>query len=211
MKGRYYFNNLPFLGLWGPKYSEISRPYSEFLADANRGRLASVSFVDPTFTILDDDTANDDHPHADIRRGDAFLAQTFHAVAQGPAWSQTVFIVTYDEWGGFFDHVSPPRAAAPNDVDPDLEDGRALLGFRVPAVIASPFSRGSPDDPRVNGLVFDHTSVLKLIEWRWGLDALTARDASEDVQNLASGGSSRASNAWAGLWDSGLLRDWPGF
>jgi len=81
--------------------------------------------------------------------------------------------------------VPPPRAAAPNLVDPDLEDGRALLGFRVPTVVASPFSAGDPADPSVNGTVFDHTSILKLIEWRWGLDPLTARDQSNDVGNLA--------------------------
>src|SRR6185295_2312523 len=92
--------------------------------------------------------------------------------------------VTYDEWGGFFDHVVPPRAAAPNDVDPDLVNGKALLGLRVPVVVASPFSRGDPANPRVVSTVFDHTSVLKLIEWRWNLRPLTARDASSDVGNL---------------------------
>jgi phospholipase C len=96
-----------------------------------------------------------------------------------------VFIVTYDEWGGFFDHVAPPRATAPNGVDPDLVKGKALLGFRIPTVVASPFSRGNPDDPRVKGMTLDHTSILKLIEWRFGLDALTARDGSSDIQNLA--------------------------
>jgi len=64
-------------------------------------------------------------------------------------------------------------------------NGKALLGFRVPTVVASPCSAGQPNDPRVSALVFDHTSVLKLIEWRWGLAPLTARDASNDVQNLA--------------------------
>jgi len=185
ISSRYYYSNLPFLALWGDTYLSISRPYLEFLIDAATGGLPAVSFIDPRFTILDDGTGNDDHPHADIRAGDAFLAQTFHAVANGPAWPSTVFIVTYDEWGGFFDHVAPPRAAAPNDVDPDLVEGKALLGIRVPTVIASPWTRGEPDDPRVKHGVTDHTSILKLIEWRWGLPALTARDASTDVRSLA--------------------------
>ncbi len=64
-------------------------------------------------------------------------------------------------------------------------NGKALLGFRVPTVIASPFSRGEPDDPKVKGMTFDHTSILKLIEWRFGLAPLTLRDASHDIQNLA--------------------------
>src|SRR5262249_46959208 len=87
--------------------------------------------------------------------------------------------------GGFFDHVPPPRAAAPNSVDPDLIGGKALLGFRVPTVVASPWSVGHPHTPLVNSGISDHTSILKLIEWRWGLPPLTTRDASSDVQNLA--------------------------
>ena len=95
-----------------------------------------------------------------------------------------MLVFTYDEWGGFFDHVPPPRAVAPNGVDPDLVDGKALLGMRVPAIVASPYTKGSPASPRVVSDVFDHTSVLKLIEWRWNLKPLTARDASSDVGNL---------------------------
>ena len=181
----YYYSNLPFLAFWGLKYLPISQPYSRFLFDAATGMLPAVSFLDPKFTLVDDGTGNDDHPHADIRAGDAFLAQAFHAVASGPDWNSTVFIVTYDEWGGFFDHVSPPRAAAPNIVDPDLVAGKARLGFRVPTIVASPWSRGWAFYPRVHHGTFDHTSILKLIEWRWGLPPLTARDASQDVLNLA--------------------------
>jgi phospholipase C len=185
ISGAYYFANVPFLGLWGAKYTSISRPYSQFLVDAATGRLPAVSFVDPRYTVLDDGTGNDDHPHADIRSGDAFLAEAFHAVATGPDWHSTVFIVNFDEWGGFFDHVPPPRAAAPNTVDPDMVNGKTLLGFRVPTVIASPFTRGDALNPLVSSVVCDHTSVLKLIEWRWKLDPLTARDASNDIANLA--------------------------
>ena len=183
VSARYYFSNLPFVGLWGAKYLPISRLYPQFLQDAAAGTLPQVSFVDPRFTLLQGQ--NDDHPPADIRRGDVFLSHTFRAVANGPGWPHTVFIVTYDEWGGFFDHVPPPRAAAPNGVDPDLVGGKARLGFRVPTVVASPFTRGEPDDPRVEGMTLDHTSILKLIEWRFGLPPLTARDASRDIRNLA--------------------------
>jgi phospholipase C len=185
VSGTYYFSNLPFLGLWGPKYFPISRPYPQFLLDAASGNLPHVSFVDPRFTVADDGTGNDDHPHADIRSGDAFLADTFSAVVNGPAWERTVFIVTYDEWGGFFDHVAPPRVIAANNVDPDIVNGKTLLGFRVPVVAASPFTRGNIEDPRTISSLFDHTSVLKLIEWRWNLAPLTPRDASREIRNLA--------------------------
>jgi phospholipase C len=185
VSANYFYSNVPFVALWGAKYFGISRLYQEFLVSAARGTLPAVSFLDPRYTLLDDGTGNDDHPHADIRKGDLFLHQTFEAVAKGPKWASTVFIVNFDEWGGFFEHVAPPRATAANNVDTDLVNGKALLGLRVPTVVASPFSRGNPDDARVSALVFDHTSVLKLIEWRWGLGPLSPRDASSDVLSLA--------------------------
>lgn len=185
VSARYYYSNVPVLALWGGRYKSISHPYWQFLVDAATGRLPAVSFVDPRFTLGDTGRGNDDHPHADIRRGQVFLAQTFRALAESRVWPNTVFVMTYDEWGGFADHVTPPRAAAPNGVDTDLVNGKALLGFRVPVVIASPWTRGSAHDPRVVHDTYDHTSILKLIEWRHGLAPLTARDASSDVGNLA--------------------------
>jgi phospholipase C len=182
---KYYYNNVPFLALWGFQYFFNTFSYDDFLSDAANGNLPAVSYVDPVYTVLDDGTGNDDHPHADIRRGDAFLAQTFHAVTSGPGWKNTVFVVNFDENGGFFEHMAPPRAAAPNGVDPDIVNGKTLLGPRVPTVVASPFTRGNSSAPRVIDTVFDHTSALKLIEWRWGLAPLTARDASSDIGNLA--------------------------
>jgi len=157
----YYYSNIPFLALWGAKFLKISKDYDDFKSAAKNGTLPAVSYVDPSFTTIDDGLGNDDHPHADIRRGDRFLYDTFEAVANGPEWKSTVFVVTFDEWGGFFDHVAPPRATAANAIDTDLVNGRALLGFRVPVVIASPFSRGVENNPLVSTLVFDHTSILK--------------------------------------------------
>jgi phospholipase C len=185
VSARYYYSDVSFLWLWGAKYLPISASYAQFLADAAAGTLPSVAFVDPRFLGEAQGLSNDDHPHADMRVGDAFLAQTFRAVATGPQWGNTVFIVTYDEWGGFFDHVAPPRAAAPNALDDDLVNGKALLGLRIPVVVASPFTRGDPANPRVDSTVYDNTSILKVIEWRWNLQPLTARDASSDVGNLA--------------------------
>lgn len=139
--------------------------------------------MDPRYTLIDDGEGNDDHPHADLRAGEAFLGQVFSAVTSGPGWPNTVVVVNRDEWGGVFEHVVPPRAVAPNDVDPDMVNGKALLGCRVPTIVASPFSKGNPSSPRLDSLLYDHTSVLKMIEWRWGLDPLIARDAA--MNNLA--------------------------
>jgi phospholipase C len=172
-----------WLQVWGTKYADISRSYQDYLNDAAAGRLPAVLFVDAPNSAQAG--VLDDHPFADIRNGDAFLSQTYHALANSPAWPSSVLVITFDEWGGFFDHVPPPRAAAPNTTDTDVVDGRVLLGFRVPTIIVSPFSTGTPLYPSVNSSLFDHTSILKLIEWRWKLPPLTARDASPEIGNLA--------------------------
>jgi phospholipase C len=179
----YYYGNIPFLALWGNKYAGIAHPYDDFLSACAAGTLPAVSFVDPSFTTLTN-LDNDDHPHSDMRNGDAFLAKTFEAISQSPNWPNTVFIINFDEWGGFFDHVTPPWATAPNNVDPDLMDGKALLGVRVPCIVVSPWTRGNPANPTVNHGVFDHTSVLKLIKSVWGVPPLAARETSTDVGNL---------------------------
>jgi phospholipase C len=124
-------------------------------------------------------------PNADLRKGEIFLRDLVSTLATGPHWNNTVLVINRDEWGGFFDHVVPPRVIAPNAVDSDLVNGQALLGCRVPTIIVSPLARGNPAKPRINSLLYDHTSVLKLIEWRWDLEPLTARDASDEVANLA--------------------------
>jgi phospholipase C len=172
LDGRYYFSDLPFLALWGPKYLDIARPFPQFLADCASGALPHVAFVDPRFVDEENGTSGDQHPHGDIRSGEQFLAQVYDAVVSGPAWPRTLLVINYDEWGGFFDHV-PPQAAA--DDDP----GNALRGFRVPALVVSPRARRGAVAHRV----YDHTSVLKAIEWRWGLAPLTRRDAA--ARNIA--------------------------
>ncbi|MGA2539116.1 MAG: alkaline phosphatase family protein [Terracidiphilus sp.] len=181
---RYYYHNAPFLALWGSKYIHISRLYSQFAADVEQGKLPAVSFIDPLFST-GNGLGNDDHPHADMRMGEIFLREVVTTLANSSMWRNTVLVINRDEWGGFFEHVAPPRVIAPNSVDKDLVDGKALLGCRLPTLVVSPFARGNPAKPRINSLLYDHTSVLKLIEWRWGLDPLTARDASDEVANLA--------------------------
>jgi phospholipase C len=185
VSNKYYFSNVPVLSMWGDKYVGISAFFADFLNDAAAGNLPAVSFVDPRFTLLDNGDGNDDHPHADVRAGEAFLYQVYQAITSGSGWKNTVLIVNRDESGGFFDTVPPPRVIAANNVDTDLVDGRALLGFRVPVIVVSPFTRGKPAIPRINSQLYDHTSVLKLIEWRHSLPPLANRDASNEVGNLA--------------------------
>ena len=176
--GRYYFNDLPFLALWGSKYVNISKPFSQFLADAAAGTLPNVAYVDPGFAGETTDTSNDDHPHGDIRDGEAFLNQVYAAVTSSPNWSKTVLVINFDEWGGFFDHVPPPLAPIPPaSAAAGVPDGR--LGFRVPCIVISPYARRN----FIAHNQYDHTSILRMIEWRFGLPPLTVRD--QTASNLA--------------------------
>jgi phospholipase C len=177
LEGRYYFGDLPFLGLWGAKYLPIARGLDAFFADCQAGTLPQVAFLDPPFLGEATGTGPDDHPFNDVRAGEAFLNRIYQAVTSSPAWSSTVLIINFDEWGGFFDHVPPSIAPLP-DTDRALgSDGRR--GFRTPALVISPFARRE----HTSHALYDHTSVLRLIEWRWNLEPLSVRDAS--ANNLA--------------------------
>jgi phospholipase C len=182
---KYYYGNVPFLTLFPIDALIYANSFSDFLTDCSQGTLPAVSFVDPSFTLLLN-TANDNHPHSDIRNGDSLMAQVYHAVATSPAWQNTVLVLNHDEWGGFFDHVPPPRALAPNNTDPDLVSGKALLGCRCPCIVASPWTVGAPANPTVSHTVFDHTSLLKMIESVFNVKPLAARETSQDVGNLLS-------------------------
>jgi phospholipase C len=172
----YYYDNFSFMLLY-QTHAAIQHKHATFFKQAKTGKLPAFSYVDPRWTFHDEGPAsgnegNDDHPHSDIRAGEYFLSQIYNAVTKSPAWPRTLLIVTFDEWGGFYDHVSPPAA---KDVKPELEQ----RGFRIPAVLISPFARRG----HVAQGVYDHTSVLKLLEWRFGLAPLSQRDA--EARNLA--------------------------
>ena len=172
LTGRYYFSDVPFIALWGLKYLPIARPFATFLSDAAAGQLPAVSFVDPRFEDEGSGTSGDDHPRADIRAGEQFLNQVYTAVTTSPNWARTMLVINFDEWGGFFDHVRPAKA-------PDVSPQTALRGFRVPALVISPRARRG----HVAHGTYDHTSILKAIEWRWNLLPLTPRDKA--ARNLA--------------------------
>jgi phospholipase C len=172
LRGRYYYSDVPFLALWGTKYTSIGRSYAQFLTDCQSGDLPEVAFVEPRFLGEEQGTSGDDHPHGDIRAGESFLYQTYRAITTSPAWARTVLVINFDEWGGFFDHVPPTEA-------PDVKPSYRLRGFRTPAVVVSPFARRG----YVAHREYDHTSVLKLIEWRWNLEPLSVRDRK--ARNLA--------------------------
>lgn len=123
---------------------------------------------------------NDQHPTSDIRRGDALIARVYNALRQNDAlWNSTLFVVLYDEHGGFFDHVDPRDAAyLAKAVSPDGNKTPAgfafdQYGLRVPAVLISPWL-----DPAVLHGIYDHTSLLKYLTVKWGLGPLGNRTAA---------------------------------
>ena len=147
---------------------------TDFVTDAVAGNLPQVSWIIPS-------VVDSDHPPSPALFGEATLAAVITALTANPvAWAKTVLFVTYDENGGFFDHVPPTTAppgtpgeylTAPPVPDPTLEGSPAIagpigLGFRVPMTIVSPFSRGG----FVSSDLFDHTSVLRFLEARFGAE-----------------------------------------
>ena len=179
------------------RYTKHVHNIDQFFTDADNGTLPAFSIVDPDF-----EACSEENPQ-DIRKGESFAAEVINHCLHGPGWPGTLLIWVYDEHGGYYDHVPPPPAVPPDDVEgrsvtgtpsrlqsalrmafpkkvkqaDNLDAGPRRYdryGFRVPAVLVSPYAR--PD--YVCREVLDHTSVLKLVEQKWNLPPLTARDAA---------------------------------
>jgi len=177
-----YYETVPFLFTYlsyiGAAGDHSSDSVDQFFVDLDAGTLAPVVWIDPAFsgTITDE---TDEHPPSIPQVGEAWVENIIRAVMASDIWSRTAIILTYDEHGGFFDHVPPPPACAPDDRPPDLqaddEPGEFdRLGFRVPLVVVSPYSKPS----YVSKETTDATSILRLLEARFDLPALTSRDAN---------------------------------
>jgi len=200
---RNYFTDLPSTGIIPSiieKHPAGLAPIAQFFTDCAAGTLPAVSMVDPEFGVagevggplsslplppvataadkLSAQGGDEENPQ-DIQIGQAFVAKVVNAVLQSPAWPRTLLVWTYDEHGGYYDHVPPPAAPAPDNIPPalgpgDVPGGYDIYGPRVPAVVVSPYSR-----PRaVTNVVHDHTSILATIEHKWNLPPLTKRDAA---------------------------------
>jgi phospholipase C len=149
-------------------------PFDQFFTDAQAGKLPQFTLLDPNFG-----TQSQENPQ-NIIVGEALLAQVVDALGNSSKWHQTMLIVTYDEHGGYYDHVPPPKALAPDSFAPQLQpgeqqyDGFARYGFRVPGLIVSPYAKRD----YVSHLVYDHTSILAFVERKWNLKAMTMRDAN---------------------------------
>jgi len=165
---KYYYTDLPFLALWASLRPQTSRllPLQAFFEDARAGTLPPVCVVEPGFGI------NDDHPPHDVQLGQAFVSAVLRALGASPQWRRSMFILTYDEHGGFFDHVPPPTVP-----DERAAEGFGALGPRVPAFVASPWARKG----YVSSTLYEHSSYPAFLEFLFGLPPLTQRDANANI------------------------------
>jgi len=179
VSARYYYSDFAYTALWGGKYQPISSPFAQFQADAAAGTLPAISYIDPPFNGSADGTSSDDHPLADIRNGQLFLNSVYETLTSSPNWPNTLFIINYDEWGGFAEHVVPPLAPVSahevrcGNFDVRHADGQtsAFLGFRVPCLLIGPRTRRGAVAP----LQYDANAILNLITWRFGLPGIGIR------------------------------------
>jgi phospholipase C len=173
VSNRYFFNDVPVSALWGVNRLKGSGSIAEFYARCASGTLPRVSYVDPNFGGSVGEgpgLSGDEHPHGDVRTGQAFMADVVHAFMESPQFKRGALFITYDEWGGFFDHVAPPRVPDQRN-SPDINSDYGLMGFRIPTIAVSPWVRRG----HVEHTLYGFESILKFICYRFGIAPLNTR------------------------------------
>lgn len=179
---RIYHDSLPFVygpyGRWATSSATRGRirDFGRFFDELAAGDVADVTYVDPTWDFSAGVDATDEHPHANVQMGQQWVREIVTRIMASPVWQDSAIILTYDEWGGFYDHVAPPEACPPGDFPPDADPTGEFdrLGFRVPLVVISPWSRPGYVSDRVTDL----SSVVRLLQARYLLPAMSGRDAN---------------------------------
>lgn len=164
-------------------------PISQFFTDLQNGTLPQVAYIDPASDAgLDEHPSVSDSELSNVQTGANYVSTLINALMQSSSWQSSAFILTWDESGGFYDHVSPQPAVSPDGIKPvDLEPGDVCTqvmgptcdftytGYRIPLIVISPFTK----QHYVSHTVADYTAILKFIETRFNLPALTKRDAAQ--------------------------------
>jgi phospholipase C len=150
--------------------------FTDFQAAAAAGTLPPYTFLEPSWGS----SGNSQHPNYDVALGEQLMHDVYEALRAGPGWPATLLVITYDEHGGCYDHVPPPWGAVPPDTNTgEFGFGFNRFGVRVPTVLVSPLiAPYTVYRAPAGGPPLDHTSVLKTVEQRWKLSALTKRDAA---------------------------------
>jgi phospholipase C len=152
---------------WRDSHTASRHTVNEFKAALASGNLPEVAFVDSEENVIDE------HPPADVQAGEAWSRTLYEALLKSSIWPTTAMIWTFDEGGGFADHVPPPKSCAPSASESNFTE----LGVRVPMIVISPYARRH----YVSHVVHEHTSITRFIETVFDLPALTARDANSDA------------------------------
>ncbi|MGH8765974.1 MAG: alkaline phosphatase family protein, partial [Burkholderiales bacterium] len=165
------------------------RSLDKFQRDAAAGDLPEYTFIEPVYDAFNDFSGgNSMHPLNDVARGEQLVKDVYEAMRASRLWMDTMLIVTFDEHGGFYDHLLPPGATPTGDDTRYATPGRGFrfdrYGVRVPAIVVSAYT--SPGtvigtDANAAGAVFDHSSILATVEKRFGLESLTLRDAGANT------------------------------
>ncbi|HXQ11514.1 MAG TPA: alkaline phosphatase family protein [Caulobacteraceae bacterium] len=163
--------------------------FKDFQDAAAAGKLAAFTFLEPSWS----EVGNSQHPVGNVALGEQLIHDVYYALRNSPQWNQTLLIVTYDEHGGNFDHVPPPwTAVRPDDSVGEFGFGFDRFGVRVPAVFVSPWIEAGTVIRASGQTPFDHTSILRTVELRWGLDPLSERDkAAPDLGGLFTAAAAR--------------------
>jgi phospholipase C len=202
-----YFTDVPMTSVIPTivlKHLDHHHKRDRFFHDCEAGTLPAVSFVDPAIGLVSsitsalaglpaivkdalrmigavfaDPPGQTEEDPDDMYYGEKWAYETLEAVIHSPQWPRTLLVYTYDEHGGYYDHVAPPAAVPPDSIPPTLQEGDPpggydMYGPRVPAIIVSPYAKPGG----ICQTVYDHTSILATIEHKWNLPALTNRDAN---------------------------------
>jgi phospholipase C len=173
------------------KYSQNIVPISQYFTDLKDGTLPQVAQIEPATTAgLDEHPATSDAYPTNVQTGAQYVSTLINSLMQSSSWKDSAFILTYDEGGGFYDHVAPQPAVSPDGIKPvDLLPDDicttvtgtgptcdfTYTGYRVPLIVVSPYAKKN----YVSHTVADLTAILKLIETRFNLHPLTKRDAAQ--------------------------------
>jgi phospholipase C len=152
--------------------------FDAFLDDAKSGSLPTYSFIEPRYFPLFTSLPNDQHPPHNVTLGEKLIADVYNALRASPKWTKTLFIITYDEHGGCYDHAAPPAATPPSKT-PTTPFNFNRFGVRVPAVLVSPYIKQGTILRPPGNVPYDHTSIIATLRQRFPeLGApLTDRDA----------------------------------
>lgn len=181
---RVYYHDMPqcatLTRLWSSLPEHLYSFEDHFMADAMAGRLPNYSFIEPRYFAdpLVNRLPNDQHPPHDVALGERLIARCYDAIRNGAAWERTLFVITFDEHGGIWDHVPPPKAVSPDAYRDASGFAFDRYGVRVPAVLVSPWiAAGTVLRPPEGGYPFDHTSIISTLNKLFGpFEPLTERD-----------------------------------